>query len=106
MFAGEYQLKADDIELCTDRTTIPVKVSNTGDRPVQVGSHYHFSEANRALSFDRELAYGHRLAIAAGMSIRFEPGQTREVELIPFAGLRQVYGFRGDVMGSLDNNSK
>ncbi len=62
MFAGEYQLKAEDIELCTDRTAIPVKVSNTGDRPVQVGSHYHFAEANRALSFDRELAYGHRLS--------------------------------------------
>ena len=72
MFAGEYQLKADDIELCTDRTTIPVKVSNTGDRPVQVGSHYHFAEANRALSFDRELAYGHRLAIApSNMSCRW-----------------------------------
>ncbi len=102
MIPGEYQLKSDDIELCADREAITINVANTGDRPIQVGSHYHFAETNAALDFDRKKAYGHRLAIAAGMAIRFEPGQNRDVPLIPFAGLRHIYGFRGEVMGPLD----
>ncbi|WP_367105251.1 urease subunit beta [uncultured Psychrobacter sp.] len=102
MIPGEYDLKDDDIELCTDREAITINVSNTGDRPVQVGSHYHFAETNGALEFDRKQAYGHRLAIAAGTAIRFEPGQNRDVPLIPFSGLRRIYGFHGEVMGPLD----
>ncbi|MGP5338853.1 urease subunit beta [Psychrobacter maritimus] len=102
MIPGEYQLKSDDIELCVDREPITINVANTGDRPIQVGSHYHFAETNAALEFDRKKAYGHRLAIAAGMAIRFEPGQHRDVPLIPFSGLRHIYGFRGEVMGPLD----
>lgn len=105
MIPGEYQLKKEDIELCVDRVSITINVSNTGDRPIQVGSHYHFAETNSALRFDRKQAYGHRLGIAAGTSIRFEPGQNRDVPLIPFAGLRRIYGFRGEVMGPLDKNS-
>jgi urease subunit beta len=106
MIPGEYQLRSDDIELCVGRDSITINVANTGDRPVQVGSHYHFAEANPALSFDRDQAYGYRLAIAAGLAIRFEPGQTREVSLIPYAGLRRLYGFRGEVMGPIDQESK
>lgn len=105
MIPGEYQLKSEDIELCADRVSITINVANTGDRPIQVGSHYHFAETNPALRFDREKAYGHRLGIAAGTSIRFEPGQNRDVPLIPFSGLRRIYGFRGEVMGPLDKNS-
>ncbi|MGM8886850.1 MULTISPECIES: urease subunit beta [unclassified Psychrobacter] len=104
MIPGEYQLKSDDIELCVDREPITINVANTGDRPIQVGSHYHFAETNAALDFDRKKAYGHRLAIAAGMAIRFEPGQHRDVPLIPFSGLRHIYGFRGEVMGPLDQD--
>jgi urease beta subunit len=78
-----------------------VTVANTGDRPIQVGSHYHFAETNPALQFDRNAARGHRLDIAAGTAVRFEPGQSREVRLVPFAGKREVYGFRGAVMGRL-----
>ena len=108
MIPGEYQLQSGDIELCVDRadSEISIDVANTGDRPVQVGSHYHFAETNPALRFDREQAYGHRLAIAAGTAIRFEPGQTRRVPLIPFSGLRRIYGFRGEVMGPLDKSVK
>ncbi|WP_299186781.1 urease subunit beta [uncultured Psychrobacter sp.] len=102
MIPGEYQLKSDDIELCANRESITINVANTGDRPIQVGSHYHFAETNAALDFDRKKAYGHRLAIAAGMAIRFEPGQHRDVPLIPFSGLCRIYGFRGEVMGPLD----
>lgn len=102
MIPGEYKLKAEDIELCRDRETITINVANTGDRPIQVGSHYHFAETNSGLEFDRKKAYGHRLAIAAGTSIRFEPGQNRDVPLMAFAGLRRIYGFRGEVMGPLD----
>lgn len=105
MIPGEYQLMSDDIELCVDRVSITINVANTGDRPIQVGSHYHFAETNPALSFDREKAYGHRLGIASGTSIRFEPGQNRDVPLIPYSGLRKIYGFRGEVMGSLDKKS-
>ncbi|SEK65113.1 urease subunit beta [Colwellia chukchiensis] len=102
MIPGEYQLQSGDIELCVGRESISISVANTGDRAVQVGSHYHFAETNHALRFDREKAYGYRLAIAAGLAIRFEPGQSREVALIPFSGARQLYGFHGDVMGPID----
>lgn len=106
MIPGEYKLKKDDIELCVDRESFTINVSNTGDRPVQVGSHYHFAETNKALNFDRKKAYGHRLAIAAGTAIRFEPGQNRDVPLLPFSGLRHIYGFHGDVMGPLDSDAE
>jgi urease subunit beta len=101
MIPGEYQLKDGDIELCAGRERITVEVANTGDRPVQIGSHYHFAEANPALRFDRVKAKGYRLDVAAGTAIRFEPGQTREVTLIPYTGGREIYGFRGEVMGKL-----
>ncbi|WP_192036765.1 urease subunit beta [Halomonas sp. YLGW01] len=101
MIPGEYQLKDGEIALCEGLTRITVTVANTGDRPIQVGSHYHFFEANPALDFDRGPTRGHRLDVAAGTAIRFEPGQKREVTLIPFTGRRTVYGFRGEVMGSL-----
>ena len=91
-----------DIELNAGRTTIKVLVANSGDRPIQVGSHYHFYETNPALHFDREAALGFRLDIPAGTAVRFEPGQQREVQLVAFAGERKVYGFRGEVMGSLE----
>ncbi|EMP56318.1 urease subunit beta [Marinobacter santoriniensis NKSG1] len=103
MIPGEYQIQNGDIELCAGRERIELDVSNTGDRPVQIGSHYHFAEANPALDFDRAKAKGYRLDVAAGTAIRFEPGQTRSVTLIPFAGTREIYGFRGEVMGKLDS---
>ncbi|MCG6659006.1 urease subunit beta [Halomonas campisalis] len=106
MIPGEYQLKDGEIALCEGRERIAVEVANTGDRPIQIGSHYHFAEANPALVFDRDRARGFRLDVAAGTAIRFEPGQTREVTLTPFVGRRHVYGFRGEVMGSLDQPSK
>ena len=90
-----------ELELNPGRATVAVVVENTGDRPIQVGSHYHFAETNAALQFDRDKALGHRLDIAAGTAVRFEPGQTREVSLVPFSGRREVYGFRGMVMGKL-----
>ena len=102
MIPGEYQIQEGEIELNAGRNTITLKIENTGDRPIQVGSHYHFYETNPALSFDREAAKGFRLNIAAGTAVRFEPGQDREVELVELAGKRKVYGFRGDVMGSLE----
>ena len=101
MIPGEVLTADGDIELCEGRPTIRLAVSNTGDRPIQVGSHYHFYETNTALDFDRAAAYGHRLAIPAGTAVRFEPGQSREVELVAFAGLRRVFGFQGKVQGSL-----
>ncbi|HEX3594505.1 MAG TPA: urease subunit beta [Polyangiaceae bacterium] len=101
MIPGEVETLDGDIELCAGRPTIRVTVANTGDRPIQVGSHYHFYETNDALSFDRDKAYGHRLAIAAGTAVRFEPGQRREVELVAFQGERQVFGFQGKVQGPL-----
>ena len=101
MIPGEYQLSEDPIELNAGRATVTVTVANTGDRPIQVGSHYHFAETNPALSFDRAAARGFRLNVPAGTAIRFEPGQEREVELVALAGDRAVYGFRGDVMGAL-----
>ncbi|MFZ5689826.1 MAG: urease subunit beta [Pseudomonadota bacterium] len=98
---GQILVKDGDIELNAGRKTVTLSVSNTGDRPIQVGSHYHFFETNPALKFDRKKARGMRLDIAAGTAVRFEPGQTREVQLVPFGGKRVVYGFRGDVMGKL-----
>jgi urease subunit beta len=99
---GELLLQDDDVELNSGRPTITVRVANSGDRPIQVGSHYHFVETNEALSFDREAARGFRLNIAAGTAVRFEPGQTRTVELVALGGDRTVYGFTGAVMGPLD----
>ncbi|MES2563648.1 MAG: urease subunit beta [Pseudomonadota bacterium] len=101
MIPGEMQVVAGDIELNVGRATITVKVTNTGDRPIQVGSHYHFHETNDALQFDRDAAYGCRLNIASGTAVRFEPGQSRTVELVAFAGERAVYGFSAKVMGPL-----
>ena len=91
-----------DIDLNVGRAVLTLTVANTGDRPVQVGSHYHFYESNPALLFDREATRGFRLNIPAGTAVRFEPGQTREVELVAYAGDREVYGFNGEVMGGLD----
>ena len=101
MIPGEIITLDGEIELNAGLATTTLEVSNTGDRPIQVGSHYHFAETNAALSFDRAAARGQRLDIAAGTAVRFEPGQTRSVTLIPFRGKRAVYGFRGDVMGAL-----
>jgi urease subunit beta len=101
MIPGEVITEAGEIELNAGQPTTTLTVSNAGDRPVQVGSHYHFAEANPALQFDRALARGQRLDVAAGTAVRFEPGQSREVTLVPFRGRRVVYGFRGDVMGAL-----
>jgi len=99
---GEIISAAGDIEINAGRQVIVLSVANTGDRPIQVGSHYHFAESNGALKFDRERARGFRLDIAAGTAVRFEPGQTREVTLVAFAGQRRVFGFQGAVMGELD----
>ena len=95
------KVAAGDIELNKGRKTVSVQVTNTGDRPIQVGSHYHFYETNAALKFERKKAYGYRLNIAAGTAVRFEPGQTRTVELVALAGAKKVYGFTGAVMGKL-----
>jgi urease subunit beta len=102
MIPGEYQLAKADIELNPDREVTVITVANTSDRPIQVGSHFHFHETNRALLFPREEALGKRLNIIPGTSVRFEPGQSRTVELVPYGGLRRVYGFQGLVMGPLD----
>jgi urease subunit beta len=101
MIPGEIIAAEGEIELNVGLETVSIDVSNTGDRPVQVGSHYHFAETNAGLNFDREAAYGRRLDIPAGTAVRFEPGQTRSVTLIPLAGKREVYGFRQKVMGKL-----
>ena len=101
MIPGEYIVADAPIKLNEGRKTLTVKVSNSGDRPVQVGSHYHFYETNLSLRFDREPTKGYRLNIAAGTAVRFEPGQTREVELVEYAGSKTIYGFRGDVMGKV-----
>jgi urease subunit beta len=101
MIPGEMQIAVGDIELNVGRATIDIEVANTGDRPIQVGSHYHFFETNDALAFNRDQAYGFRLNIAAGTAVRFEPGQTRTVQLVALAGNRVVYGFAGRVMGNL-----
>ncbi len=101
MIPGEIICDDGDIELNAGLERTTLDVANTGDRPIQVGSHYHFAETNGGLSFDRAAAMGKRLDIAAGTAVRFEPGQTRAVTLVPFRGGREVYGFRGDVMGKL-----
>ncbi|MBB3381471.1 MULTISPECIES: urease subunit beta [Rhizobium] len=101
MIPGEIIAASGDIELNVGAPTTTLEVSNTGDRPVQVGSHYHFAETNAGLSFDRDKARGMRLDIPAGTAVRFEPGQTRSVTLIPLSGKREVYGFRQQVMGKL-----
>ena len=101
MIPGEIITKDGDITLNAGRKSVTLAVTNTGDRPIQVGSHYHFFETNPALEFERKKARGMRLDIPAGTAVRFEPGQTRDVTLIAFAGARKVYGFRGDVMGKL-----
>jgi urease subunit beta len=101
MIPGEVITASGDIELNAGRPSITLTIANTGDRPIQVGSHYHFAETNAALHFDRAKAGGHRLDIAAGTAVRFEPGQTRDVQLVPFAGDRRVFGFQGKVMGKL-----
>ena len=102
MIPGEVIPADGDIEINLGRETVTLSVANTGDRPVQVGSHYHFFETNGALEFDRDRARGFRLNIPAGTAVRFEPGQTREVELVAYAGDRHVFGFRGRIMGALD----
>ncbi len=102
MIPGEIIPLAGEIELNAGRPTVTLSVANTGDRPIQVGSHFHFAETNQALAFDRAAARGMRLDIAAGTAVRFEPGQTREVTLVAFAGTREVYGFAGAVMGKLE----
>ena len=101
MIPGELFVKEGEIELNAGRPVVTLKVANTGDRPIQVGSHYHFFEVNPALRFDRAQARGMRLDIPAGTAVRFEPGQTREVTLVAVAGKRRIYGFRQDVMGEL-----
>lgn len=101
MIPGEVFPKPGDIELNAGAPVVTLEVANTGDRPIQVGSHYHFFETNRALRFDRARARGMRLDIAAGTAVRFEPGQTRAVKLVPLSGARQVFGFQGLVMGKL-----
>ena len=101
MIPGEMKVSVGDIEINKGRKTAKIEVTNSGDRPIQVGSHYHFFETNDALAFDRKLAYGMRLNIAAGTAVRFEPGQSRTVELVALAGDRKVYGFQGKVMGKL-----
>ena len=102
MIPGEIIVRAGEIELNAGRPTVRMRVANAGDRPIQVGSHFHFYEANDALQFDRERSRGMRLNIPAGTAVRFEPGDEREVELIPFVGSRQVYGFNGRINGALE----
>ncbi len=101
MIPGEMNIEPGDIELNAGRATVTLEVANSGDRPIQVGSHYHFFETNDALRFDRGQALGMRLNIAAGTAVRFEPGQTRTVELVAYAGGRKVYGFQGKIQGAL-----
>lgn len=103
MIPGEYQVKPGNIALNVGRKAVSVIVENHGDRPIQVGSHYHFYEVNPALKFDREAAKGYRLNIPAGTAVRFEPGQKREVTLVLVAGAQRIFGFRGDVMGEVKN---
>ncbi|MBF0256919.1 MAG: urease subunit beta [Gammaproteobacteria bacterium] len=102
MIPGEIQVAEGEIELNAGRATVRLSVANSGDRPIQVGSHYHFFETNPALLFDRDAARGFRLNIPAGTAVRFEPGQSREVELVAYAGERRVFGFNGAIMGDLD----
>ncbi len=105
MLPGEIDTLPGEIEINAGRATLTLSVANSGDRPIQVGSHYHFYETNPALQFDREAARGFRLNIAAGTAVRFEPGQTRTIELVALAGLRRVFGLRGAIMGDLDKQN-
>jgi urease subunit beta len=105
MIPGELLVEAGEIELNAGRETVTLKVANTGDRPIQIGSHFHFYEVNSALDFSREQARGMRLNIPAGTAVRFEPGDERQVELVPFVGSRQIYGFNARVEGALDANN-
>jgi urease subunit beta len=106
MIPGEMKIKAGEIEINQGREMISITVANTGDRPIQVGSHFHFGETNEALAFDRGKATGFRLNIPAGTAVRFEPGQERTVELVALAGDRTVYGFNGKIMGKLNREGK
>lgn len=103
MIPGEYMFDGQDIELNAGRPVVTISVNNTGDRPVQIGAHYHFFEVNKALVFDRVKAYGMRLDLPSGTAVRFEPGEKKDVNLIPYGGSRIVYGFNGLVMGRLDD---
>ncbi len=105
MIPGEVMTRDGEIALNAGRPAVRLTVANTGDRPIQVGSHFHFFETNAALAFDRQQAFGMRLDIPAGTAVRFEPGQSREVDLVPFAGARVVQGFNGRVMGPLDGEA-
>ena len=105
MIPGEMKIRKGDIEINQGRATLSLAVANTGDRPIQIGSHYHFYESNMALQFEREKTRGYRLNIPAGTAVRFEPGQSRTIELVAYAGKGIVYGFQGKVMGSLHNTS-
>ena len=102
MIPGEYEIQKGELVLNKGREKVKLSVANLGDRPIQVGSHYHFFETNSALEFDREASYGFRLNIPAGTAVRFEPGQTREIELVAYSGSREVYGFNAKVMGPLE----
>ena len=102
MIPGEMIVAEGEIELNADRPTVRLLVGNTGDRPIQIGSHYHFYEVNEALAFNREQAKGMRLDIPAGTAVRLEPGDEREIQLVPFVGSREVYGFNGKINGELD----
>jgi urease beta subunit len=106
MIPGEVKTAAGELELNAGRATVDLQVANSGDRPIQVGSHYHFFETNAALKFERSKAYGFRLNIAAGTAVRFEPGQTRSVQLVRLSGARTVYGFNAKVMGKLGDKRK
>lgn len=106
MIPGEIIVQAGEIELNPGRPTIGLRVANRGDRPIQVGSHFHFYEVNDALDFDREQARGMRLDIPAGTAVRFEPGDEREVQLVPFAGSRHIYGFNGRINGQIDTSAR
>lgn len=105
MIPGEIDVQDGEIELNAGRETLVISVANSGDRPIQVGSHYHFFETNSALEFDRDRARGYRLNIAAGTAVRFEPGQSRDVELVEYAGDRRVFGFNGKIMGALSEQA-
>ena len=105
MIPGEYVIQDGELNLNENRKRVSLSVANLGDRPIQVGSHYHFYETNSALEFDREAARGFRLDIPAGTAVRFEPGQNRKVDLVAYAGSREVYGFNGKIMGSLEKKS-
>ena len=105
MLPGEYIIEEGELVLNEDRPVIELTVANTGDRPIQVGSHYHFFETNQALEFDRAAARGFRLDIPAGTAVRFEPGQQRRVQLVAIGGKRRIYGFQGRVMGDLEESS-